>query len=69
MLGALLIAVPPYPFWAFTNNQGGWFLHFFHGFTLHTAPIGMFCICFVLALVLFGVLFWALPHPGSYAGA
>jgi hypothetical protein len=69
VLGALLIAVPPYPFWAFTNNRGGWFLHFFHGFTLHTVPISTSCICFVLALALFGVLFWALPHPGRYAGA
>ena len=69
MLGALLIAVPPYPFWAFTNNQGGWFLNFFHGFTLHTAPIGTFCIYFVLSLAMFGVLFWVLPRPGHYAGA
>ena len=69
VLGALLIAIPPYPFWAFTNNQGGWFLHFFYGFTLHTAPIGTFCTYFLLALALFGVLFWALPHPRRYAGA
>ena len=69
VFGALLIAVPPYPFWAFTNNQGGWFLNFFPGFTLHTAPIGTFCIYFVLALAMFGVLFWVLPRPGRYAGA
>jgi hypothetical protein len=69
VLGALLISVPPYPFWAFTDNRGGWFLNFFHGFTLQTSPIGTFCIVFVLALALFGALFWALPRPGRYAGA
>jgi hypothetical protein len=68
VVGALLIAVPPYPFWAFTDNHGVWFLNFFHGFTLHTAPIGTFCIYFVLALALFGVLFRVLPRPGRYAG-
>ncbi|MEO6924138.1 MAG: hypothetical protein ABI142_09960 [Bryocella sp.] len=68
VVGALLIAVPPYPFWAFTDNQGAWFLNFFHGFTLHTAPIATFCIYFVLALALFGVLFRVLPRSGRYAG-
>jgi hypothetical protein len=68
-LAALVIAVPPYPFWVFANNQGGWYLHFFHGFTLRTAPVGTFCVYFVLALAMFAVLFWALPRSRSYAGA
>jgi hypothetical protein len=69
VLGALLIAVPPYPFWAFTDNQGRWYLHFFSGFTLQSAPIGSFCLVFVLALGSFAVLMWALRHSRSYAGA
>lgn len=68
-LAALLIAVPPYPFWAFTDNQGNWHLSFFSGFTLQSAPIGTFCFVFILALASLAALIWALPRSWRYAGA
>jgi hypothetical protein len=69
VVAALLIAIPPYPYWVFYGGKRGWYLHFFGGFTLQTLPIGTFCSFFVVALALFAVLFWALPHPRRYADA
>src|SRR5205085_11350964 len=47
---ALLIAVPPYPYWLFSDNNGNWYLHFFHGFTLHNLPLPTFGFVFVAAI-------------------
>ena len=33
LISSLLIAVPPYPYWLFRDNEGNWYLHFFDGFT------------------------------------
>lgn len=69
VLGALLIAVPPYPYWVFSNNQGVWYFHFFGGFTLQSVPLGTFAAYFVVAMALFAVLFWALPQSRRVANA
>ena len=69
VLGALLIAVPPYPYWVFSNNQGAWYFHFFGGFTLQSLPLGTFAAYFAVALAFFAVLFWALPRPRRVANA
>src|SRR5690348_7861325 len=53
VVAALLVAVPPYPYWVFYGEKRGWYLHFFGGFTLQTLPIGTFCLFFVVALALF----------------
>lgn len=55
---ALLIAVPPYPYWLFSDNNGRWYFHFFHGFTLQKLPLPTFGFVFVVSLVLFAVIFW-----------
>jgi len=60
VMGAVLVAVPPYPFWVFSDNEGHWFFSFFGGFTLGSAPIGTFAIWFALALASFAALFWAI---------
>ena len=57
---ALLIAVPPYPYWLYTREGGDWYLNFFHGFTLSNLPLGTFCVVFVISLLLFAAIFWAI---------
>jgi hypothetical protein len=69
VLGALLIAVPPYPYWLFSNNQGVWYFSFFGGFTLQSVPFGTFAAFFVAALALFAVLFWAFSRPRQVPNA
>lgn len=59
IVAALLIAVPPYPYWLFSSNSGGWYFHFFHGFNVQTLPIGTFALYFLVALLLFASIFWA----------
>ena len=58
---ALVIAVPPYPYWVFWSDRDGWHLHFFSGFTWQSAPLGTFITVFVVAFALLCTLLWALP--------
>ena len=57
---SLLIAVPPYPYWVYVSIERGWYLHFFHGFTLHDLPLLTFATVFTIALLLFKAIFWAI---------
>ncbi|NLC36170.1 MAG: hypothetical protein GX772_06965 [Alcaligenaceae bacterium] len=56
-IAALLIAVPPYPYWTNWDESRGQYLHFFHGFTFQTIPVFTFAIVFALAILLFAVMF------------
>ncbi len=60
IIASLLIAVPPYPYWLFASEERGWYLHFFHGYSVHEVPILRFSAVMIVALLLFGVIFWAL---------
>jgi hypothetical protein len=68
---ALIIAVPPYPYWVFWSEREGWHLHFFSGFTWQAAPVGTFAVVFLVAVALLRVLLWAfrsstlLPNSSS----
>lgn len=59
-VSALVIAVPPYPYWVRSGDSGGAALHFFYGFTPANLPWATFVVVFVLALALYGAIFWAL---------
>ncbi|MFC6840106.1 hypothetical protein [Xanthomonas theicola] len=59
VVAALVIAVPPYPYWTNWDESRGQYLHFFHGFNLQNLPIAAFVVVFVLALLLFVAIFWA----------
>lgn len=57
---ACVIAVPPYPYWVRTGDGGGAVLHFFYGFTPSNVPWATFFVVFVVALALYGAIFWSL---------
>lgn len=65
VLASLLIAVPPYPYWLYTREGGNWYLNFFHGFSISTLPFGTFGVVFVLSLLLFAAIFWAIGKKAS----
>lgn len=62
VLTSFLVAIPPYPYWLYTRENGDWYLSFFHGFTLQNLPLGTFGVVFVLALLLFATIFWAIGN-------
>ncbi len=62
IVASIIIAVPPYPYWLFASNQRGWYLHFFHGFTIRTVPIGTFVTVMVLCLAIFRFVHWAVSQ-------
>lgn len=64
VIAALLIAVPPYPYWVFSSNARGWYIHFFHGFNMENLPIWTFVIYFLIALLIFKAIFWAVGSLG-----
>ena len=62
----------PYPYWVFSDNEGHWYFHFFHGFTLQKLPLPTFGFVFVVSLALFAVIFWAvsgLRNAGARTGS
>ncbi|WP_148667782.1 hypothetical protein [Mizugakiibacter sediminis] len=63
IMASLLIAIPPYPYWLFSSNSRGWYLHFFDGFNVQNLPILGFALYFAMALFLFGAIFWAVRTP------
>jgi hypothetical protein len=65
VVAALLIAIPPYPYWLYTREGGDWYLNFFHGFTLSNLPFGTFSAVFVISLLLFAAIFWAIGKKAS----
>lgn len=60
VLAALVIAVPPYPYWTSWDESRGQYLHFFHGFSLQNVPLLTFAAIFCVALLMFAVIFWAI---------
>lgn len=60
VITSFLVAIPPYPFWLYIRENGDWYLNMFHGFTLQKLPLGTFGVVFVLALLLFATIFWAI---------
>lgn len=59
-VAAMVIAVPPYPYWVSFDAKGGWYFNAFYGFNLQTVPFFTFAWVFVLALALFAAIFWAI---------
>lgn len=59
-IAALLIAVPPFPYWTNWDETRGQYLHFFHGFTLNGELITRFAVVFAVAMLLFATMFWAI---------
>lgn len=59
-IASLLIAVPPYPYWVFSDNVRGWHFTFFSGYRLNDVPFVDLSMVFVFAMLLFGLIFWAL---------
>lgn len=57
ILTSLLIAIPPIPYWIVTDQQG-WRFQLFYG--IDNLPIHSFLILFVLATLLFALIFWAI---------
>lgn len=66
-VASLLIAIPPYPFWLYSSEDRGWYLHFFHGYNMQNLPLGTFAIVFAIALFLFAAIFWATEGPRPFA--
>jgi hypothetical protein len=66
-VGSLPIAVPPYPYWLSRDVNRGWYFHPFYGFTLQTTPFMQFLGMYLLALVLFAAIFWAVRKRGDLA--
>ncbi|MEJ6327836.1 hypothetical protein Q2B95_04145 [Stenotrophomonas maltophilia] len=60
---ALLIAVPPFPYWANWDERRGRYLHFFHGFPFEGELVIRFGVVFAMAMVLFAAMFWAIGKP------
>lgn len=63
VVSALLIAVPPFPYWISWSESRGQYLHFFHGFQLDGALAIRFIVVFSLAMLLFAAMFRAIGRP------
>lgn len=59
-VSALLIAVPPFPYWTNWNESRGQYLHFFDGFILDGELITRFVVVFAMAMLVFAAIFWAI---------
>jgi hypothetical protein len=62
-LAALVIAVPPYPYWLAFDEQRGWYFGFFSGFSLQNVRFLSFGSAFISILGVFAAIFWALSRP------
>lgn len=60
IVAALLIAVPPFPYWTSWEKNRGQYLHFFHGFALDGELIARFIVVFAMPMLLFAAMFWAI---------
>ncbi len=63
VVAALLIAVPPFPYWTNWDESRGQYLHFFHGFHLDGTLATRFIVVFAVAMLLFAAMFWAICRP------
>jgi len=63
--GSLLIAIPPYPNWLWSNEEHGWHLRL--GYKLQHLEWMGFAIHFAISMLLFALIFWAIGQrqPGS----
>ncbi|MEN5204902.1 hypothetical protein ABE473_10615 [Stenotrophomonas sp. TWI700] len=57
---AIMIAVPPYPYWLGWDDVEGWRVHFFQGFDLSWMDVSVFAAIFIAAMLAFSVIFWAI---------
>lgn len=57
---SLLIAVPPFPYWSRWRQ---------FGFNLDDLPVFTFIIVFLVAMLLFALIFWAIGKRGTGAGS
>jgi len=64
---ALLVAIPPYPYWLFASNDRGWYFHFFSGYDLSSLPLATFMGVFIAAIALCTMLSWSL-NPEAFKG-
>ena len=65
VVGSLLIAVPPYPYWLSNDPKRGWYFHFFYGFSVQNTPFLRLGGAFVLSVALFAAIFWAISRPSQ----
>jgi hypothetical protein len=59
-VASLLIAVPPYPYWLFSSEARGWYLHFFQGYRSGNVPAFRFAVVVLAAMLLFALIYWAI---------
>jgi len=58
-VASLLVAVPPYPYWLFSSEARGWYVHFFEGYRSSNLPALRFTVVFLVSTLLFALIFWA----------
>lgn len=63
-IASVLIAIPPYPYWLFSREGRGWYLHFFHGYNAENLPVARFALVLCVSMVLFAIIFWAIGNRG-----
>lgn len=59
-VASLLIAVSPYPYWLFSSEARGWYIHFFEGYRSGNLPAFRFTVVFLVSMLLFALIFWAI---------
>lgn len=60
VVASLLIAEPPYPHWLHSSEERGLYFDFYPNYTLQDLSIGTIIFSFLLAMLLFAVIFWAI---------
>lgn len=63
ILASALIAVPPYPYWMFSDNVRGWYFTFFLGYRVKDVPFLEFGSIFFASMLLFWSIFWSMNSP------
>lgn len=61
-VASLLIAVPPYPYWLFSSEARGWYVHFFEGYRSGNLAAFRFTVVFLVSTLLFALIFWAISR-------
>ena len=60
IIASLVIAIPPFPYWSSWDEKNGRYFHFFNGYGLQDLPIVTFTIYFLVSMLLFSAIFWAI---------
>jgi hypothetical protein len=61
---ALIISIPPYPYWVLWDNNGHFEFHFFLGFSPKDIPYVMFAAMYAIAIISLHVLDIAFKPTG-----